>query len=120
MPQEYEIVWAGDPEETQYGSKVRIKFRGVEEYLNIFTKYPGNIKNGEKLYGEIFEVQKGDKTYKNFRFGKKPDRGPAASNGATSEIKNILTLQIMPLLEKMNKEILSMSAKVFPDDSPPF
>lgn len=58
--------------------------------------------------GDVVEVElstNGD--YLNFSTPKK-DRGPAALNGATAELKNILILQVIPRLDK----ILAASERV--------
>lgn len=43
---------------------------------------------------------------------KRADQGPAASNAATQELKNILTLQIMPLLQGISKDIVTITEKM--------
>jgi|ERR1051326_40996 hypothetical protein len=66
-------------------------------------------KEGDKVTVVIEE--KGE--YLNFSLPKKSDSGPAASNAGTAEIKNILMLKILPMMEEMNKEIKAISGKVF-------
>jgi hypothetical protein len=67
--------------------------RWLSGFENDITK---NWKIGDVV--EIELTTKGD--YLNFSTPK-ADRGPAALNGATSELKNILMLQILPRLDKI-------------------
>lgn len=46
----------------------------------------------------------------------KKDSSPAARDAGLAEIKNILQLQIMPALEAMDKELKSISGKVFREE----
>jgi hypothetical protein len=43
---------------------------------------------------------------------KKADNGPAASNGATAELKNILQLKVIPMLEAIHKENIIISERL--------
>ncbi len=55
-----------------------------------------------------------NKTVKQSGDIKKEDHGPAAQNPATQEIKNILKLKVLPELKQLTREIMTISAKVFP------
>lgn len=63
-----------------------------------------NADWGEGHTVQIEVEQKGD--FLNFTSPKEEerDRSPAANNGATAEIKNILVLKVIPLLEAIYKQ----------------
>lgn len=66
-----------------------------------------NWKVGDKVEIEI--EQKGD--YLNFSVPK-GERGPAASSGATAELKNILMLKVVPMLEAIHKEQVIIQGRI--------
>lgn len=80
-----------------------------------------NVDNADWEVGSLADIeveQKGE--YLNFKNGAPRsearesgrDSGPAAGNPATSELKNILNLQIMPILERNNAGILNLERKI--------
>lgn len=82
------------------------------------------ILAGSNIEGQLWQSPKG----KLYLFAPKDspkkqsiDSGPAASNGATAELKNILQLKIIPMLEAIHKEQVIISERlgmVDKDDSP--
>jgi len=103
-----EVIGISD---SQYGKKFAIKLKDYEHEVSGFTKFVQNIVAGGKIFGHV-EV-KG--SYHNWKWGKnvpKADSGPAAGNAATAELKNILNLRIIPLLEKLEKEVVIISERM--------
>lgn len=101
MDKEYIVKTAEDKGEAQFGARrYQISFVSGEN-VSAFSKYP--VKEGDTLFGHI--EQKG--SYFNWKFGKREERkdvGPAANNPGTAEIKNILMLKVIPLLEAIYKQ----------------
>ena len=62
----------------------------------------------KKKRGEVKDTGQ----YLNFTLPEVEDSGPAASNGATAELKNILTLKVIPLLEQINKDMLALDERL--------
>lgn len=113
--QYYTVQSAQDRGPAQFGAhRWSVIFEETNDEVSMFSKYP--IKAGDKLYGRIESVTKGDKTYTNFKFAKKEqkDMSPAANSNiaGVAEIKNYLDLRIMPKLNKMEKELIIISEKL--------
>lgn len=91
----------------------------------VFPKFD-EIAVGASVEGQLWQSPAG----KIYLFAPKEqkkqviDSGPAANNGATAEIKNILQLKIIPMLEAIHKEQVIISERLdkalgaTPEDSP--
>ncbi len=94
-----------------YGKK-RYAFKTAETgemSLSCFA-VPDSIVVGKTLVGDITDVVRDGKTFHNFTFAKKGDtpqrdRSPAAKDPGLAEIKNILTLQLLPVLKWMEEKV---------------
>jgi len=103
----------GSPLVTSKGrpyTSVRIK---TADYGDKIISGFGNADNANWKAGDTVDIEvKPNGDYLNFEMPKKADMGPAAGNGATAELKNILTLQVMPMLQNMAKDIAIMTEKM--------
>lgn len=80
-----------------------------EKWLSGFEH--SNTKDWKE--GDIVDIEIEYKNgYMNFVVPKKADMGPAASSGATVELKNILMLKFLPLLEDMKHEAIITSERL--------
>ena len=80
----------------------------------------GNESNANWKKGDRIDVELEDTgQYLNFTMPEKEDAGPAANNAATAEIKNILLLKVVPMLEAIHKENMLISEKLNLEDEMP-
>lgn len=103
MDKDYIISAAEEKGDGQFGTKrYSVRLEGVEGFVSLFAKFPPQA--GKPIFGKVESVQKGDKTYLNFKFGKK-DSSPALNNAATAELKNILALKVVPMLIEISEKL---------------
>lgn len=77
-----------------------------ERWLSGFAgKENEHWKEGDKV--EIIVEEKGE--YLNFSLPKHADRGPAASNAATAELKNMLTFKVIPMLQQIDSIVKAIA-----------
>lgn len=80
------------------------KFPDSKKYDFMLENYPHKVSAFSKFPMEAGKTITGEITingqYHNFKWGKK-DSSPAANNAATAELKNTLTLGILPKLAKI-------------------
>lgn len=85
----------------------------TSEYGDKFISGFGNTRNRQWREGDKVEIEVQDTgEYLNFTMPEAEDSGPAASNGATSEIKNILMLKVIPKLEQMQKDMIALDGRI--------
>lgn len=108
---EYKISSVKFFSEQTYGRdnnhRVMVNFEGQEKDYSAFVKTKPSV--GDVWFGEVKKTEKDDKIYWNFTFApeKKTDSSPAASNGATAELKNILMLKVIPMLQDILEKLPS-------------
>ena len=77
--------------------------------------FPGfdDIAVGASVEGQMWQSPAGKLYLFAPKEGKKQeiDRGPASNNPATAEIKNLLTLKIIPMLDAIHKEIVIINER---------
>lgn len=98
---------AGDPYIGKNGrpySRASIK---TTEYGDVWLGgfWSVELQDGASIEAEVTEREYNGKMYKDFKLAKKADSGPAANNAATAEIKNILTLKVIPMLEAIHTQL---------------
>jgi len=85
-----------------------------QEYGDKWLSGFANNDNADWAVGDRVSIDvepKGE--YINFSMPKGTrDASPAASNGATAEIKNLLTLQVIPMLQAIHKENIAISERL--------
>lgn len=110
---EYKISAIKHFSEQTYGKdnnhRVVINFEGQEKDYSAFVKEKPSV--GDVWNGEVKKTEKNDKIYWNFEFprGSKPVSEFAPS---MPEIKNAITLKVIPLLEKIYKEQVIISERL--------
>ncbi len=90
------------------------------EYGERWVSGFGNSENAKWNKGDKINVELEDTgQYLNFTMPEKEDASPAAGNAATAEIKNILLLKVVPMLEAIHKENIIISEKLNLEDEMP-
>ena len=102
---EYKVSKVGFYSSETYGRnqnhRVMVNFEGHEKDYSAFVQEKPSV--GDVWDGELKRVEKNDKIYWNFEFADKPrrDSSPASNNGATAELKNMLTFEVIRRLDKI-------------------
>jgi hypothetical protein len=97
MDKEYIVVGSEMVGDGQFGSKrYRVGFDN-EDPVSMFSKYP--VKVGDRLFGHVEEVTKGDKTYRNFKFGKRD--GIPVAKVSDARAVNAVDFKVLPELEQL-------------------
>lgn len=100
---EYKISEVVSFSEQTYGKfgnhRAVVKLEGVEKQRSAFLKL--QPKAGDVWSGELTETNKDGRTFYNFEFAKKADSGGGDKFGTSAaEIKNMIDLRVIPLIEQ--------------------
>ena len=86
------------------------------EYGDRWISGFGHARNKDWKKGDKIEVEVEDTgQYLNFTMPEQEegtDSGPAAINPATTEIKNILTLKVIPLLQELKRDMVALDERM--------
>lgn len=81
-----------------------VKLEGQEKEYSAFVKDKPSV--GDVWEGELAKTEKDDKIYWNFKFSStKRDSSPAARDAGLLELKNILMLRILPMLQSISDRL---------------